>query len=209
MGYFLSLDDNFSDTQVIKNSKFIGNIYPISSVEQAQEILGILKKQYWDASHNCYAYIFGRNQEILKSSDDGEPQGTAGMPILEAIKNAGLTNVLVVVTRYFGGTLLGKSGLIRAYSSTASLAIEASQIIKNIEMNEYSFEIPFTLYGKVMFYFEKQGFTLFETEYTDNVKINIHMEEKDYAGFEKNLMEISSGKISIKYIGSGYVKQKI
>ena len=134
--------------QVIKKSKFYGRLYPAESMEQAQEILDGLKKQFWDASHNCSAMIFGQMREFSRCSDDGEPQGTAGMPMLETLRGSGLTNILAVVTRYFGGTLLGTGGLVRAYGSSVSLALQAARKICYKPRVVFSLELPFRLWGK-------------------------------------------------------------
>ena len=114
--------------QVIKKSRFIGSLYPIESAEQAQEILAGIRKQYWDASHHCYAYVLGPKRDVKKFSDDGEPQGTAGMPILDVLDKKELTNEMVVVVRYFGGTLLGAGGLVRAYGGTCAETVRAADI---------------------------------------------------------------------------------
>ena len=112
-----------------KKSKFIAHVFPVQTQEEAEGHIQKLKKQYWDAAHNCYAYQLGEKSEIQRFSDDGEPQGTAGKPILEVLKGENLTNVLVVVTRYFGGTLLGTGGLVRAYGRTAKEGVIKANII--------------------------------------------------------------------------------
>ena len=115
---------------VEKKSRFIAEVHPVTSEEEAMEILEQTRKQYWDARHHCWAYIIGRNPAAERMSDDGEPAGTAGKPILEVIRGRELTNVLVIVTRYFGGIKLGAGGLVRAYSKSVLEAIEASEIIE-------------------------------------------------------------------------------
>ena len=113
---------------VIKKSRFIGAAYPVQTVDEALVHLEAVRKQSWDASHQCYAYIIGENSEQKRFSDDGEPQGTAGMPMLDVLQKKDLTNVLVIVTRYFGGTLLGAGGLVRAYAGAAGAAVDAAGI---------------------------------------------------------------------------------
>ena len=114
--------------QVIKKSKFYGRLFPAQTPEEAQAVLDACKKQYWDASHNCSAYVIGRMGELSRCSDDGEPQGTAGVPVLEVIKKSGADDCVIVVTRYFGGILLGASGLVRAYSTAAKSAVDAAGV---------------------------------------------------------------------------------
>ena len=115
---------------VINRSRFIGQCFPISSEEEALDKLSELRKQYWDATHNCYAYSVGEKGEIARFSNDGEPGGTAGMPMMDALRGAGVTNVLCVVTRYFGGVLLGTGGLVRAYSRSCAEAIRAAGVVR-------------------------------------------------------------------------------
>ena len=125
---------------VEKKSRFIGEVFPVETEEEAAEILGNIKKQYWDARHHCWAYVIGEEQVQERFSDDGEPGGTAGKPILEVIRGHGLKNVLVVVTRYFGGTLLGTGGLVRAYTQSAQAGIAASTLITKIDGYELKIE---------------------------------------------------------------------
>ena len=113
---------------IIKKSRFIGAAYPVQTVEEALSLLETIRKRYWDATHNCYAYIIGENGEQKRFSDDGEPQGTAGMPMLDVLQKKDVTNLLVVVTRYFGGTLLGAGGLVRAYAGAAGAAVDAAGV---------------------------------------------------------------------------------
>jgi len=116
-----------------KKSRFIASVKPVSTEDEAIRFINDLKSKYWDATHNVYAYTIGKNDEVQKFSDDGEPSGTAGKPVLETIKSKGIKNVLVVITRYFGGTLLGAGGLIRAYSESASLGLDKAGIIKVVK----------------------------------------------------------------------------
>lgn len=134
---------------IINKSKFITTIIPIQNIEEANLNLTELRKKYFDATHNCYAYVIGDNYEIQKQSDDGEPQKTAGFPILDMIKKLNITNVLVVVTRYFGGTLLGASGLIKAYSESAKLAILKANLYLKETLLETTIPFNYKEYNQI------------------------------------------------------------
>ncbi len=132
-----------------KKSRFIANAFYVASLEEAEEKLIQIKKKYYDAKHNCFAYVLGVNAEIVKSSDDGEPQGTAGHPMLDILKGNELTNCIAIVTRYFGGTLLGTGGLVRAYSDSLKAAIANAKTSELLNAYKVSFEINYDDYGKV------------------------------------------------------------
>lgn len=180
--------------QVIKKSKFYGRLYPAESMEQAQEILDGLKKQFWDASHNCSAMIFGQMREFSRCSDDGEPQGTAGMPMLETLRGSGLTNILAVVTRYFGGTLLGTGGLVRAYGSSVSLALQAAKKICYKPRVVFSLKLPFRLWGKAESQLLAAGYEIGEVQYTDVVSGTVFSDFGAEGRLAKLISEISAGK---------------
>ena len=128
---------------VINRSRFIGQCIPVSSEAEALDTLAAIRKRYWDATHNCYAYSIGQKGEIARFSDDGEPGGTAGMPMMDALRGAGVTDVLCVVTRYFGGILLGTGGLVRAYGRTCSEAIQAAGVVRMVSCDLVRFEVPY------------------------------------------------------------------
>ncbi len=190
--------------QVIKKSKFFGRLYPVSSMEQAQEILDGLRKRYWDASHHCSAVILGQMREFTRCSDDGEPQGTAGMPMLEALKGSGLTNVLAVVTRYFGGTLLGTGGLVRAYGSSVSLAVQAAKKICYKPCAVFRLVLPFKLWGKAEAQMLGAGYQIGETLYTDVVSSTVFSEFGQEERLKKMISEISAGKAAPEEIERRY-----
>lgn len=141
------------DEITINKSRFIGHVLPISSEEDALDFLNEIKSIYKDAAHNVYGYVFGKNNNIQRYSDDGEPQGTAGIPILEVIKKEDLRNVAVVVTRYFGGIKLGAGGLIRAYTKSAKIAIESGIIVEKVLHRKLVIKIDYSIYGKVENFF--------------------------------------------------------
>lgn len=139
-----------SETElVIKRSRFIGRCFPVADEQGALRILERIRKQNWDATHNCYAYSIGENGACARFSDDGEPSGTAGMPMLEALCRIGVTDVLVVVTRYFGGILLGAGGLMRAYSRATAAAVRAAGQIEMRECRRLTMDVPYPLWGRI------------------------------------------------------------
>ena len=138
-----------SDSFIVNKSRFIGHGAPVESEEEALGFLAEMRREYQDASHNCYAYIIGTNMGIMRYNDDGEPGGTAGMPIIEVMKARGVTNAIVVVTRYFGGILLGAGGLVRAYSAAAAAAVRSAGEVEMRECVRLSLETPYPLWGRV------------------------------------------------------------
>lgn len=156
---------------VIKKSRFIGHAKPVASEEEAIEFIEGIKKEYWSATHNCSAYMIGERDEIQKASDDGEPSGTAGKPILEVIRNQGLKNVVVVVTRYFGGIMLGAGGLIRAYTDGAVAGLSAAEQVYKVLHQEVRVEIDYTLLGKVENELRGRDMLMGETAFTDKVTL--------------------------------------
>jgi uncharacterized YigZ family protein len=164
-----------------KKSRFIATAKPVATEEEAVEFINSLKTKYWDATHNVYAYHIGGNNVIQRFSDDGEPSGTAGMPVLEVIKRMGLQDVAVVVTRYFGGTLLGASGLIRAYSKSASAGIEAAVIVRRQLCVEVNIILEYTVLGKLQSMLASEGCAIKNIIYEQDVEIiaYIPIDEKD------------------------------
>ncbi|WP_410769993.1 YigZ family protein [Fontibacillus sp. BL9] len=156
---------------VIKKSRFIGHVKPVESEEEAVSFIEEIKKRHWNATHNCSAYMIGERDEIQKQSDDGEPSGTAGKPILEVIRNQGLKNIAIVVTRYFGGIMLGAGGLIRAYTDGAVAAIEAGEAITRILHREVFVELDYTWLGKAENELRNRGIRTGETTFADKVTL--------------------------------------
>lgn len=156
---------------VIRKSRFIGHVMPVENEEEALSFIEDIKKKHWNATHNCSAYVIGERDEIQRQSDDGEPSGTAGKPILEVIRNQGVKNVAIVVTRYFGGIMLGAGGLIRAYTDGAVLALEAGEVITRVLRREVFVEIDYTWLGKVENELRGRGIQMGETLFTDKVTL--------------------------------------
>ena len=166
-----------SDEYIVEKSTFIGYAKPIKSEEEAVEFINEIKKKHKDATHNVWAYTVGETMNIQRYSDDGEPQGTAGIPTLEVIKKEDLRDVVVVVTRYFGGIKLGAGGLVRAYTKGAKVGIEAAQIIEKVKYKEVGITIDYNQIGKVQNEIMNMGYTIKDTLYTDKVQIIVYSRE--------------------------------
>ena len=194
---------------IIKKSKFIGQLYPVSSFEEAQDKLNEVKKKYWDATHNCSAIIVGEGGEYTRCSDDGEPQGTAGVPMLEALKNTGLTGVLCIVTRYFGGILLGAGGLVRAYGSAVTEVASACERYLYRPYLVYEAELPFKLWGKAQSQILSSGWRIKDIRYTSCVQAQVYIPLYSGEDYEKLLLELSAGTVIARNLGEELVEIKL
>jgi uncharacterized YigZ family protein len=180
-----------------KGSVFIAQVFPIKSEDEAKARMGELKKEFFDATHHCFAFRIGKGKDgIFKYSDAGEPRGTAGKPIFTAIQSRDLTDLLVVVIRYFGGVKLGTGGLSRAYHDSALKVLDECQIIKEIKKLEMNFNVPLNVYGNVSKILSKYDCTILKSEFESNhVKITLEIEQAKSANLKKNLTEAADGKI--------------
>ena len=158
---------------VEKKSRFIATVSPVKTEEEALAFIEATKKKYWNARHNCFAYIVGEQQELMRCSDDGEPNGTAGKPMLDVLTGAGLHQVVVVVTRYFGGTLLGTGGLVRAYSSSVQAGLASSQIVTRISGSKLQITTDYTGLGKIQYILGQRRISVQDTQYTDKVLMKV------------------------------------
>lgn len=190
---------------VEKRSRFIATVKPVHSEEEALEFLESLKKKYWDARHNVYAYVLEENN-IQRYSDDGEPAGTAGLPVLDMIKKEGLGNLIVVVTRYFGGILLGTGGLVHAYSKSAKMGIEAADPVTMVLCREVKISCDYSLLGKIQNEILNQGLKISETEYQTSVTVSLLVPVSRMESFSKNMIDKTNGKIGIELGETGYNK---
>ena len=188
---------------IINKSRFIGQCFPISSESEAIDKLGALRKQYWDATHNCYAYSVGKKGEIARFSDDGEPGGTAGMPMMDALRGAGVTDVLCVVTRYFGGILLGTGGLVRAYSKSCSEAIRAAGIVRMAPCDLIAFDVPYHQWTIFQQEARKQG-AILSPEYGERIYCVATVEKGRTKTFMDAVYNESAGTLTGLCIGSEY-----
>lgn len=183
---------------VIKKSRFIGYGKPVANEEEAIAFIDEIKKQHWNATHNCSAYVIGERDEIQKASDDGEPSGTAGKPILEVMKNQGLKNTAIVVTRYFGGILLGAGGLIRAYTDGAVAAIEAADAIVKVLHQEVFVEIDYTWLGKIENELRNRETRMGETQFTDKVTLTCLPVVSETERFMAWITDLTQGQAVIR-----------
>lgn len=179
-----------------QKSEFIGYIAPVKTNEEAVAFIESIKAQHRKARHNCYAYVL-RDRMISRYSDDGEPQGTAGPPILDVIQKSGLTDVCIVVTRYFGGILLGKGGLTRAYSTGASMAVNAARLMIMCEAYELTLTLDYSLYDKVNYVLPDFEIKILATDYAEKVKITLLVKEELADNLCDKLVDITNGNIEI------------
>ena len=184
-------DDEF----IIHKSRFIGYGCPCETEEEALGFLAEIRARHKDASHNCYAYIIGPNMGVMRYSDDGEPGGTAGMPIIEVMKARGVTNACVVVTRYFGGVLLGAGGLVRAYSQGAAAAINACGVGMMHPTARYLMEIPYPMLGRMEHFLKSEPIIVEDKSYTDVISFTLIVREADEDGFLRRLTDMSEGRV--------------
>lgn len=182
---------------VEKKSRFIADVFPVSSEDEALECLERIKKQYWDARHHCYAYVIREERLLERCSDDGEPSGTAGKPILEVMKGAKLENTLIVVTRYFGGTLLGTGGLVRAYTSASREGLSHSTIITKILGFKLKVQTDYTGLGKIQYILGQRGLHILETNYTDSVELTVLVSTEEEKAVTAEIVEGTNGKSRI------------
>ena len=177
----------------IKKSIFITHILPVNSEEEAQQALADLRKKYKDATHNCYAWRINAERILEKSGDDGEPQGTAGMPALNVLQKEELTDCVLVVTRYFGGILLGGGGLVRAYSHAAKIAVDAGGIVTRAECSIVKIRCDYTFYGRLASLIPEQGGIVEDTAFEDAVTVKMRIPQELEPAFEARLVDLSNG----------------
>ena len=189
---------------VEKKSRFIANVRPVETEEEALAFIEEMKKKYWDARHNCSAYILGERQEQMRCSDDGEPSQTAGKPMMDVLDGAGLTNTAVVVTRYFGGTLLGTGGLVRAYSAAVQEGLKNSRIITKYWGTELLVGTDYNGIGKLQYLFGQRQIPILEAEYTDQVQFTVLVPVSRVQEIRKAVTEATSGQASMEEVRDLY-----
>ena len=195
MGYktiYAKAEDSFIE----KKSEFIGYIAPVKTNDEAIEFINSIKSKHRKATHNVYAYIL-RDNNITRYSDDGEPQGTAGVPVLDVLQKEGLTDICVVVTRYFGGILLGGGGLVRAYSHGCKIAVDASKIMDMCDCFELTITTDYNSYGKINYILPNFEVKILTTDFTDEVTIKLLAKIEIVDSLEKEIVEITNGKVKI------------
>lgn len=197
--------DNFIE----KKSEFIGYSMPAETEEEALNFIEKISESHRDATHNTYAYVIGEDSLTQRFSDDGEPSGTAGVPMLEVLKKEDLRNTVVVVTRYFGGTKLGTGGLIRAYTKGAKIAIDAGKIVRRTLHHELKIRLDYTLYGAVENFLMNEATIIDDTIYDDAVNIYVAIEYNNVERFSSAITNLTSGEAEISNIGERYINLSV
>ncbi|UJL45353.1 YigZ family protein [Virgibacillus sp. NKC19-16] len=203
---YFTVKQEGSDQLTIQKSRFIGYVRRVESEEAAQDFIQEIKKKHHDATHNCSAYIIGEHDQIQKANDDGEPSGTAGVPILEVLKKQGLKDTAIVVTRYFGGIKLGAGGLIRAYGSTTSQAIQNTGIVKRQRMQGFSITVDYSLLGKLENVLRNSDHILESINYMENVEFIVYVKNGEEDGFHEWIVNLTSDQATIVEKGTAYVE---
>lgn len=208
MSTYKTLHEFGMDEIIIEKSTFIGYAKPIKTEEEAIEFINEIKKKHKDATHNVWAYTVGENMNIQRYSDDGEPQGTAGIPTLEVIKKEDLRDVVVVVTRYFGGIKLGAGGLVRAYTKGAKVGIEAGIVIEKVKYTEVKIKIDYNLLGKIQNEIMNLELTIKDTIYGEDVEIIVYVRNEDVENLESRIIDITNAKANITLGEEYYLSEK-
>ncbi len=187
-----------------KKSRFIATVKPVKSEEEAIAFIEGLKKKYWNATHNCSAYVIGDHFQVQRCSDDGEPSGTAGKPMLDVLLGEELHDTAVVVTRYFGGTLLGTGGLVRAYQASTKAGLEASTVITKMHGSRVSVETDYTGLGKIQYILGQRGLTILNSEYTDKVALEVLLPEAEVKNVMEEITEGTNGQAVMEVMEECY-----
>lgn len=187
---------------VEKKSRFIATVRPVETEEEAVAFINEMKKKYWDARHNCSAFVIGERQELTRCSDDGEPAQTAGRPMLDVLLKEGITNVAVVVTRYFGGVLLGTGGLVRAYQGAVHAGLSASKIIEKQQAQILLVRTDYNGVGKLQYLFGQENIRILDSEYAADVVMKVLVPIEEKAKTEKKITEQTCGKAGLEWSDS-------
>lgn len=182
-----------------KKSRFIATVRPVESEEEAVSFINETKKKYWDARHNCSAFVIGKRQELTRCSDDGEPAGTAGRPMLDVLLKENIHNAAVVVTRYFGGVLLGTGGLVRAYQQATKAGLSASEIIEKKDGAVLFIRTDYTGIGRLQYLFAQEKITVMDTAYEADVLVKAVIPENDKKRIEKTIIEQTNGTAKLEW----------
>ncbi|MDY3959882.1 YigZ family protein [Romboutsia timonensis] len=208
MSTYKTLHEFGMDETIIEKSTFIGYAKPIKTEEEAIEFVNEIKKKHKDATHNVWAYTVGKTMNIQRYSDDGEPQGTAGIPTLEVIKKEDLRDVVVVVTRYFGGVKLGAGGLVRAYTKGAKIGIDAAKVIEKVMYKEVRIKIDYNQLGKVQNEIMNMNYFVKDTIYEDNVEIIVYSRLEEVKVLTDKMIDITSATAEIKLGEEFYLSEQ-
>lgn len=205
MQEYKTVEKEANDFFIEKKSKFIGYAKPVKTQEEAVEFISEIKSKHWDATHNVYAYVL-RENNIQRYSDDGEPSGTAGVPVLDVMLKESLVDVCVVATRYFGGTLLGAGGLVRAYSHTSKIALEAAGIITMAQCSIMSAEVDYSFYDRLNILLSDFSAVILDTSFSDKVCVEFSVKENTVDLLNAKLIDVSNGKYALKFLRSEFSK---
>lgn len=192
---------------VEKKSRFIANIFPVHSEEEALAYIEEIRKKHYDARHNCFAYVIGEKNEVMRGSDDGEPSGTAGRPMLEVLLGEELHDVLAIVTRYFGGTLLGTGGLVRAYSAAVKEGLSKTEVIERLSGKKVKIQTDYNGIGKLQYIMGQLGVTELQADYGENVELIVAVPEETVSKFQKEVIEASGGRAVMEELGRIYYSE--
>ena len=203
---YYTVKQNGTDEVIIQKSRFIGYVRRVESEDEAQSFIQEIKKKHHDATHNCSAYVIGENDQIQKANDDGEPSGTAGIPILEVIKKQQLKDTAVVITRYFGGIKLGAGGLIRAYGSTTSQAIKTTGIVKRQLMQGFFVTTGYTLLGKLENELRNSSYLVEDTTYLEQVTLHVYVNHGEEERFKEWINDLTNGQAIIEKQSNKYIE---
>ncbi len=206
---YITVSKEISNEIEERKSKFIANIKPVASEEEAVNFIDSIKSKYWNATHNVYAYVIRNGNEIQRFSDDGEPSGTAGIPVLEAIKKMNIINAVVVVTRYFGGVKLGAAGLVRTYGKCASQGLVKSGIVKMVLCKQYNIKMNYTLLGKAQNFIVEKGYKILDIIYTQEVEIVVLIPMDATESFEVSIINLTNAKLALCQGNSTYVEHPV
>lgn len=205
MQEYKTVEKEANDFFIEKKSKFIGYAKPVKTQEEAVEFISEIKSKHWDATHNVYAYVL-RENNIQRYSDDGEPSGTAGVPVLDVMLKENLVDVCVIATRYFGGTLLGAGGLVRAYSHTSKIALEAAGIITMAQCSIMSAEVDYSFYDRLNILLSDFSAVILDTSFSDKVCVEFSVKENTVDLLNAKLIDVSNGKYALKFLRSEFSK---
>ena len=207
MAEYKTVRKNAQDQFVEKRSRFIGYACPVQTEQEALDFITSKKSEHWDASHNVYAYIL--RDGTMRFSDDGEPQGTAGVPVLDVLEKSDVKDVCVVATRYFGGILLGGGGLVRAYSHTAKIALDSGVIVTMAKCDELCVLSDYNYYGKLASLIPENGGTVISADFADNVKVKFSIPCEKSDNIKNLIVDTSNGRFFAEKIGEKYAETEI
>lgn len=203
---YLTIKENGEAMIEIKKSEFICSLARTETEEEARAFIDKIKTEHRKATHNCFAYMIGLNDEIQRESDNGEPSGTAGVPILEVLKNLELHNVTAVVTRYFGGIKLGAGGLIRAYSNATSNAIEKVGVVRKVVQTELSLKVSYSAWGKLQNYLENNQVNVSDTVFMTDVTAVVYVDTPEVESFTATIVDLMNGQVEVEEDQEKYVE---